>query len=61
MYRTTEDKVKLYLIGVMVIIVIINAIGGYFYVQELEKRNYFLERTAERDNAYADLKKEQNR
>ncbi|OGF82714.1 hypothetical protein A3B18_00345 [Candidatus Giovannonibacteria bacterium RIFCSPLOWO2_01_FULL_46_13] len=61
MRSVTEGNVRMYLIGVVVAIVIINAWGAFSYIEEIKAQGYYSDLRAANDNYYADIKMDKNR
>lgn len=55
--RLNETAVGLFPVMIALAIILTSSIGGFLYVKELEKQEYFLNLTAEHNNDFADLKK----
>lgn len=60
MARLVEINVRLYVVGAMIIVILINAVGGYLYVKELSRQEHFLGIIESNDNNFADLKLKDN-
>ena len=56
MNKTIEGRVRLYLVGLMIIIVLASAASGFFYVEEVRTEGYYFEVKAANDNFYVNLR-----
>jgi hypothetical protein len=56
MARLVEINTRLYLVGAMLVIILVNAIGGYLYMKELTRQEKFLGVMESHDNNFANLK-----
>lgn len=56
MARLVEINVRIYLVGAMIVVVLVNAIGGFLYIKEMQKQEHFLGIMESQDNNLADLK-----
>ena len=60
MNRVVEGRVRLYLIGLMIAMIVVGAGGGFMWVEEVKTQGYYFEIKASHDNDYADLKHHEN-